>query len=35
MFGLSESNTYYMCRHPVDMRNGINGLYKLIRLRSG
>ena len=35
MFGLSESNTYYMCRHTVDMRNGIDGLYKLIRLRSG
>ena len=23
---MSESNTYYMCRHPVDMRNGIDGL---------
>ena len=20
-----------MCQHPVDMRNGINGLYKLVR----
>ena len=31
MFGLSESTVYYMCQHPVDMRNGINGLYKLVR----
>lgn len=22
---------YYMCQHPVDMRKGINGLYKLVR----
>ena len=20
-----------MCQHPVDMRKGINGLYKLVR----
>lgn len=31
MFGLSESTVYYMCQHPVDMRKGINGLYKLVR----
>lgn len=31
MFGLSESTQYYMCQHPVDMRKGINGLYKLVR----
>lgn len=31
MFGLDNHLIYYMCCHPVDMRKGINGLYRLVR----
>lgn len=31
MFGLNQSHRYFLCQRYVDMRNGINGLYKLIR----
>ena len=35
MFGLTENIQYYLCLHPVDMRKGINGLYKMIRTETG
>lgn len=31
MFGLDDHLKYYMCSHAVDMRKGINGLYRLVR----
>ena len=31
MFALTESTPVYMCRQAVDMRKGIDGLYKLVR----
>ena len=31
MFGLNNNNRYYFCTRTVDMRNGINGLYKLVK----
>ena len=31
MFGLSENSKYYLYTGVVDMRNGINGLYKLVK----
>lgn len=31
MFALNESIHYYLCQHYVDMRNGINGLYTLVK----
>lgn len=35
MFGLTERHRYYMCQRYVDMRNGINGLYRLVRNEMG
>lgn len=35
MFGLTERHRYYMCQRYVDMRNGINGLYKLVKNEMG
>lgn len=32
MFALTESTPVYMCRQAVDMRKGIDGLYKLVRI---
>lgn len=31
MFALTESMRYHLCQQYVDMRNGIDGLYKIIR----
>lgn len=31
MFGLNNNVRYYLCQRYIDMRNGINGLYKLIK----
>ena len=31
MFALTESTPVYMCRQAVDMRKGIDGLYRLVR----
>ena len=31
MFGLTKNSRYYLCQRSVDMRNGINGLYKLVK----
>ena len=31
MFGLNNNSRYYFCTRTVDMRNGINGLYKLVK----
>ena len=31
MLGLNEGNRYYLYQQNVDMRNGINGLYKLVK----
>jgi hypothetical protein len=30
MFGLNYSMHYYLCTRCVDMRNGINGLSKIV-----
>ena len=35
MFGLNESMHYYLCTRCVDMRNGINGLSKIVRNEMG
>lgn len=35
MFGLTDNITYYLCSHAVDMRKGINGLYKMVRSEMG
>ena len=31
MFALTESTPLYLCRQAVDMRKGIDGLYRLVR----
>lgn len=31
MFALTQGMRYHLCQQYVDMRNGINGLYKIIR----
>ena len=31
MFGLNDRSRYYLCTSTVDMRNGINGLYKIVK----
>lgn len=31
MFGLNEKCRYYFCQRQVNMSNGINGLYKIIK----
>ena len=35
MFGLNYSMHYYLCTSCVDMRNGINGLSKIVRDEMG
>ena len=35
MFGLNENMHYYLCTSQVDMRNGINGLSKIVRQEMG
>ena len=35
MFGLNDSMHYYLCTRCVDMRNGINGLSKIVRDEMG
>lgn len=35
MFGLTENIRHYLCQHPVDMRKGINGLYKIVKSEMG
>lgn len=35
MFTLSNQSRYYLCQRFVDMRNGANGLYKLVRNEMG
>lgn len=35
MFGLNYSMHYYLCTRCVDMRNGINGLSKIVRDEMG
>jgi transposase len=34
MFSLEASQRYFMCRHPVNMRKGIDSLFNLIRAES-
>lgn len=31
MFSLNEGHRYFLCQRYVDMRNGINGMYKLVK----
>lgn len=31
MFSLNENGRYFLCSRYVDMRNGINGLYRIVR----
>ena len=31
MFALTESMSYYLCPHYVDMRKGIYSLYQLVK----
>ena len=31
MFSLTESTPLYLCRQAVDMRKGIDSLYRLVR----
>ena len=35
MFGLTEGMSYYVCQRYVNMRLGINGLYKLVSQEMG
>ena len=35
MFGLNENMHYYLSTSQVDMRNGINGLSKIVRQEMG
>ena len=35
MFGLNENMHYYLCTRCVDMRNGINGLSRIVRDEMG
>lgn len=35
MFTLSNQSRYYLCQRFVDMRNGANGLYKLVKNEMG
>ena len=35
MSGLNDSMHYYLCTRSVDMRNGINGLSKIVRQEIG
>ena len=35
MFGLNENMHYYLCTRCVDMRNGINGLPRIVRDEMG
>ncbi|MDO4526405.1 MAG: IS66 family insertion sequence element accessory protein TnpB [Bacteroidales bacterium] len=35
MFSLSNQVRYYLCQRFVDMRNGANGLYKLVKNEMG
>lgn len=35
MFTLSNQVHYYLCQRFVDMRNGANGLYKLVKNEMG
>ena len=30
MFGLSDNVRYFLCRHPVNMRKGIDSLFNLV-----
>ena len=30
MFSLTEDTPLYMCLEPVDMRKGIDGLYRMV-----
>ena len=33
MFGLIKNSRYYLCQRSIDMRNGINDLYKLVKIK--
>lgn len=35
MFALNAQSHYYLCQRFVDMRNGANGLYKLVKNEMG